>query len=113
MRVALADPPEESLTLVELSETVGPRGETDVERFTVPAKPLMLEAVIVEVTFAPVTVVMTDGEADRVKSVVDDVETILARGWNSWLPEESMWKNPLALTVSPCFTHTLGSTVPL
>ena len=39
VRVVVPVPPEERVTLVELSESVGPGGELAVERVMVPAKP--------------------------------------------------------------------------
>ncbi len=66
----MAGPQPTRLTVVELSETLGPGGETDVDRFTVPVKPSRLETVIVEVAVEPETVVRLEGDAERAKSVV-------------------------------------------
>ncbi len=67
----MAEPPDESLTVLVLSDMVGPEGETMVERLIVPENPFWPETVIVEVTVAPGTVKMLEGEAARVKSGLD------------------------------------------
>ncbi len=55
-------------TLAGLTEAVRPEGDTEVARATVPAKPLRLERVIVEVFDRPVTTVRLDGD-EMLKSV--------------------------------------------
>lgn len=71
LRVEVAAPPDESLTALVLSFVVGPPGDTEVERLIVPENPFCPATVIVEVTVAPGTVEMLEGEAARVKSGLD------------------------------------------
>jgi hypothetical protein len=47
VRILVPVPPEDRETLVALSVAMGPLFDTDVERLTVPAKPLRLLIVIV------------------------------------------------------------------
>ncbi len=51
--VEVLEPPEERVTLVGLREAVGPVGETDLDRETVPPKPAMLVRVMAEVPADP------------------------------------------------------------
>lgn len=53
VRIEVPDPPEDSCTLCEPSESVGPEGVTNAERLTSPAKPLWLPRVIVDVLDEP------------------------------------------------------------
>jgi hypothetical protein len=64
--VEVAVPGEESVRLVELRETR--RGYEDVERYTVPVKPLRLVAEIVEVWVDPAVIVRDVGVAAIEKS---------------------------------------------
>lgn len=52
-RVEIAVVPEARVTPVGLTETIGPFGDTDAERATVPVKLLMLDRVIVLVAEEP------------------------------------------------------------
>ena len=54
-------PPEESTTVVELSDAVGPLGETDVPRVIVPVSPLRLDSVTVLVADAPACIISDVG----------------------------------------------------
>ncbi len=54
--------------LVKLSKHVGPAGETEEARMTVPLKPCNGETVIVEVAMAPARTVILPGLAVTVKS---------------------------------------------
>ena len=65
-----AEPPEERLTLVGLSEVVGPDGDEEAERATVPEKLFRLANWIVEVTDDPAETVRLDGLAEMLKSGV-------------------------------------------
>ncbi len=49
VRTDVPVPPDARGTLVELSDVIGPKGETDTDRLTVPAKPLWLARSIVVV----------------------------------------------------------------
>ncbi len=53
MRIDVPVPPELRLTLAGLTETAGPAGLTELERFIVPAKPAMLLSVMDEVPELP------------------------------------------------------------
>ena len=68
-----AEPPAERLTDVGLTDGVGPGGETDVLRFTVPEKPFRLFKVTVVVPEAPWSTVREVGLGVIVKSGPDDV----------------------------------------
>lgn len=61
--------PEARLALVGLSETIGPFGETDAERVTVPAKLLMLDKVIALVVEDPWLTVTDEGDEEMLKSL--------------------------------------------
>ena len=61
-------PPDVRVMLVGLSEAVVPEGEVDVARLTVPAKPLRLVRVTVDVVAEPEVTVRLDG-AETMKSV--------------------------------------------
>ncbi len=67
VRVEVLVPPELRITLVGLTETERPEGDTAVARATVPAKPFRLPRVIVAVLVAPVITVRLDG-AETLKS---------------------------------------------
>lgn len=56
------------MTVDGLSETVGPEGDATADRFTVPANPVRLVTVIVEVVEEPAGVEIEAGLADMVKS---------------------------------------------
>ena len=61
-------PPDVRGMLVGLRETVRPEGEADCARLTVPAKPLRLVRVTVDVVAEPEVTVRLDG-AETMKSV--------------------------------------------
>ena len=83
VRVEVALPPEVTLTLDGLIETVGPDGEETAERLTVPANPLRLVTVIVDVVEEPGEVEIDDGFADMEKSPVDEAVTV-SDGFVEW-----------------------------
>ncbi len=53
VRIKESEPPEARATFVELRDDEGPDGDTETERFIVPAKLLWLVRVIVEELDAP------------------------------------------------------------
>ena len=53
VRVELPDPPEVSVTVVGFTDALEPEGAIEVERVTVPVKPLMLLSRIDEVPEEP------------------------------------------------------------
>lgn len=63
-------PPDERVTLVELSERVRPAGELLPDRVTVPVNPLRLVRVIVAVAVDPAFTLSELGFADMLKSPV-------------------------------------------
>ena len=65
--VDVAVPPLVSVMLEGFRDAVRPEGETFVERETVPAKPLRLVKVIVEVAEDPARIVMVGGLAEMLK----------------------------------------------
>ena len=67
-RVEVPVPPAESETLAGLSERLSPVGDPDVERVTVPARPLRLVKVIFEVEEDPAFMLSEDGFAAMLKS---------------------------------------------
>ena len=67
-RVDVPVPPEERETLDGLSERPSPLGELVADRATVPAKPLRLVRVIVEVEDDPAFIVSEEGLAVMLKS---------------------------------------------
>jgi hypothetical protein len=67
VRVALAVPPDMSVTLVVSSDAIVPRNE-DGERYTCPVNPNRLVSVIVEVVVDPSAIVMLLGVAEILKS---------------------------------------------
>jgi len=82
--------PAVSVTLVGLTETVGPLGETDGDRLIVPAKPPALVSVIVEEPEAPcarendegLDEILKSGEAGCVtETLLDAVVVALAESW--------------------------------
>ena len=75
-RVVVPVPPEESVTLDELRDRVGPGGELVVERVTVPAKPPRLFKVMVEVVEEPGEIVTDDGLAAIPKSTTLTVTVV-------------------------------------
>ena len=76
VRVVVPVPPEERVTLVELSESVGPGGELAVERVMVPAKPPRLFREIVDAVEEPGEIVTEDGLAVRLKSTMLTVTVV-------------------------------------
>ena len=67
-RVLVPVPPEESVTLAELRDSVGPGGELVVERVTVPAKPPRLFKEMADAAEEPGEIVTDDGLAAILKS---------------------------------------------
>ncbi len=68
VRVEVVDPPDASVTLAGFKDAVRPEGEAKVESETVPANPLRLERVSVEVAGCPAWVVMLTELAVMLKS---------------------------------------------
>ncbi len=68
VRVEEPVPPDERLTLAGFRDPVGPDGERDVERLTVPAKPSRLARLTVDVAEAPGERVNEAGLAEMLKS---------------------------------------------
>jgi hypothetical protein len=66
--VEVAPPPLERVGAAGLIETVGPFGETDEERLTVPAKDPRLVSLIVEVPDAPGETCIEEGLDEILKS---------------------------------------------
>ncbi len=66
--VDVPDPPETRVTLAGLTDTDSPVGDTEVESETVPANPLRLERVRVDVADCPAWVVMLTELAVMLKS---------------------------------------------
>jgi hypothetical protein len=60
------------MRLVGFSETVGPAGEEEAMSETEPLNPLRLATVIVDVFDEPCTTESEDGEAETLKSGVDE-----------------------------------------
>jgi hypothetical protein len=82
-RLDVADPPEGTLTLVELKVTVTPAGTLELVSTTVPEKPPKLVNVMVDVPNVPVATVREDGLAlilirGRLTMIVFDVPTLPA-----------------------------------
>jgi len=67
-RVELAVRPEDNETLVGFNERLGPVGELIAASETLPANPLRLESVMVEVAEEPGVLVRLLGLADMLKS---------------------------------------------
>jgi hypothetical protein len=76
VRVVVPVPPEESVTLEELRERVGPLGELVVERVTVPAKPPRLFKETVDVAEEPGEMIVDDGLAIILKSTTLTVTVV-------------------------------------
>ena len=76
VKVVVPVPPEERVTLVELSDSVGPGGELVVERATVPAKPPRLFNEIVDVAEEPGEMIADDGLAVILKSMMLTVTAV-------------------------------------
>jgi len=76
VRVVVPVPPEERVTLAELSDRVGPEGELDDEIVTVPTKPPRLFREIVDVAEDPGEMVTEDGLAVRLKSTMLTVTAV-------------------------------------
>jgi hypothetical protein len=98
VRVDVADPPEVKVTLVGLSDVVGPPncpdGLTLADKLRVPLKLLRLLSVIVDVAELPIRMVKLVGLADMLKSPPGD------RGWTGL---------GTALTVGACATEEFFS----
>src|SRR6266487_3874625 len=74
VRVELPELPR--VTLVGTSEQVGPDGETDSDRLTVPVNPLRELTVIVSVPVAPEFTMKLDGFAENAKSCTVNVRVV-------------------------------------
>ncbi len=61
-------PPEARVMLVRFKEVVAPEGDDDVPRLTVPANPLRLVSVTVDIVVEPEVMVRLDG-VEMAKSV--------------------------------------------
>jgi hypothetical protein len=75
VKMALLDPPDISVTEVALSAVLGPDGDTDTERFTVPLNPFMLVRVRLEVPDELRAMVIEDRLAVIEKSGASLIET--------------------------------------
>ena len=76
VRVVVPVPPEESVTLDELRERVGPGGELVDERAMVPAKPPRLFKEMVDVAEESGEIVNDDGLAAMLKSTTLTVTVV-------------------------------------
>ena len=76
VRVAVLVPPEESVTVEELRESVGPGGELVVERLMVPAKPDRLFKETVDPAEEPGETVTADRLAVILKSTTFTVTVV-------------------------------------
>ena len=83
--VEVAVPPEESVRLVELRETR--RGYENVERYTVPVKPLRLVAVMVDICVDP-AVIVRDVEVVAIEKSAGKFGDISAVRFGETLVEE-------------------------
>ncbi len=72
-----ADPPDERVTLVGLTVAARPEGETEANKNTVPEKLLRLARLTVEVADEPTGTLKLLGFAVRVKSGVEEDETMV------------------------------------
>ena len=80
VRVEVAVPPAESATRLTLNAVVGPGGDTDSERLTVPAKLLMLDRVIVDMLDDPWRMVRVVGK-DAIVKPWTAKSPFIVKGW--------------------------------
>ena len=73
VNVEVPEPPEDRNTLTGLKDVVGPDGETEAVRVTVPEKPLTLANWIADVPGAPLLIVTDVGLDDSEKSTTSTV----------------------------------------
>lgn len=76
VNVEVPEPPEDRITLTGFKDTVGPVGDTEAVRVTVPEKPLMLADWICDVPDAPLLTVTDVGLDDSEKSTTTAVTWI-------------------------------------
>ncbi len=79
LRIDVADPPALSVIVLLPRDILGPEGEIDVERLTVPLNPFRLVRVIVDVAEEDCDIVRDDGLAEMEKSGLTptDTETVV------------------------------------